>query len=179
MLADTNNLYFDWITRLVFDDINMRNDYYYLLQALFNKDFYYTIPLDENRYADGMDLRYRFCYDCGFDVSYADDLSKDKKCSILEMMVALCLRCEENIMSDPEYGNRTSMWFIDMLRSLKLHELTNSNFDLNYINMRLDIFLNHDYEHDGEGGLFTIVGIDRDMRSAEIWYQMCWYLNSL
>ena len=33
------------------------------------------------------------------------------------------------------------------------------------------------YKRNGEGGLFTINRRGLDMRSVEIWYQMCWHLQ--
>ena len=35
----------------------------------------------------------------------------NKTCSVLEMMIALAIRCEEHIMDDPDVGNRTGQWF--------------------------------------------------------------------
>ena len=80
-----------------------------LLEHLDNINFTYSIPFDENRFNDGQDLRYRFGYEnniAGYDI---DEMSFRKgPCSILEMMVALAIKCEENFMSDPANGNRIS-----------------------------------------------------------------------
>ena len=48
-------------------------------------------------------------------------------------------------------------------------------FDERYVDEVIDIFLNREYAENGEGGLFTVNGYE-DMRTVEIWYQMCWYL---
>ena len=39
-------------------------------------------------------------------------------------------------------------------------------------------FLDRDYEPNGKGGLFTIKNCRQDLRKVEIWYQLCWYLDS-
>ena len=94
---------------------------------------------------------------------------------MLEMMVALCLRCEEQIMCNEEDGNRTGEWFNGMMNSLGLIEIVYEKeaYDI------LSRFANHAYEPDGKGGLFTIPNCGKDMRTAEIWYQAMWYLDEV
>ena len=41
----------------------------------------------------------------------------------------------------------------------------------------LDRFMRREYLPSGLGGLFTISDTKHDMRDAEIWYQLMWYLN--
>ncbi len=95
------------------------------------------------------------------------------------MMVALSLKCEENFMSDQAYGNRISNWFFEMLQSLKLDGMTNDRYDEKWIDYRIYVFLNHIYEPNGSGGLFTIPNIDKDLRDVDIWCQMCCYINTI
>ena len=89
--------YFEWICHLVCDEqFTKRLSYTKLLLRLFETDFNYILPRDGNRYEDGIDLRYRFGYENGLeDQLIARDLD-DKPCSVLEMMVALALRCERS-----------------------------------------------------------------------------------
>jgi len=94
-------------------------------------------------------------------------------------MVALALRCEDDYTGDPEIGNRTGQWFFEMIESLGLSSMTDRRFDEEYVDKAIDIFLDREYKRNGEGGLFTIKNSHRDMRNAEIWYQMCWYLDDL
>lgn len=131
--------------------------------------------MDENRYRDGIDLRYRFGYERGVDHRLINLYFADEPCSMLEMMVALCLRCEEQIMSDEEEGNRTGEWFDHMMDSLGLTEVVYEKeaYDI------LSRFINHEYEPDGKSGLFTIPNCEKDMRTAEIWYQAMWYLDEV
>ena len=100
-------------------------------------------------------------------------------CSMFEMMIALSLRCEETIMDDPRYGNRTKQWFWQMIKSLGLNYMNDDGFDRNTFQMAIDKFLNHKYEPNGKGGLFTIRECDKDLRQYDIWSQLCCYLDSI
>ncbi len=172
------NEYFNWIYDFVFDKrYSQKLSYNRLLQKLYSMDFTYGIPMDGNRAEDGVDLRYRFGeekeYDDAVIAAYLDDFP----CSVLEMMVALAIRCEEHIMDDPEIGNRTGQWFWNMIVNLGLGIMNDSNFDEEFVDEVINKFLNRKYEKNGRGGLFTVKNHRRDLRQAEIWYQMCWYLD--
>ena len=104
-------------------------------------------------------------------------INRNAPCSVLEMMVALAIRCEETIMDNPAYGDRTAQWFWGMIRTLGLYSMTDDRFDQEYVDMVIDRFLNRDYEPNGEGGLFKINNCKYDLRKIEIWYQLCWYLD--
>lgn len=150
-----------------------------LLNVLDTIPFTYSIPMDSNRYYDGIDLRYRFIHDYGYDYAMGEYYLDVDDCSVMEMMVALALRCEENIMADPEYGDRTSLWFWSMIRNLGLDGMTNNRFDLGKVNDILNTFLNRKYKPNGEGGLFKLCNPPSDLRNIEIWYQLCWYLKEI
>jgi hypothetical protein len=82
-------------------------------------------------------------------------------------------------MDDPDYGNRTGQWFWTMINNLNLSSMSDERFDGEYVDEVISIFLNREYQEDGEGGLFTIEDCEYDMRTVEIWYQLCWYLNTI
>lgn len=173
------DLYFNWMASLAIPNIVERDNYQSLLISLYGKKFNFTIPLDKNRLVDGIDLRYRFGYENGFSNDQIGRYIDTRECSMLEMMVALALRCEEHIMDDPDIGNQLSNWFSEMIISLKLKDMTNRNFDDRWVEYRLDCLLNHEYEPNGDGGLFTIRNPRQDLRTVEIWYQMCWYVDAI
>ena len=169
--------YFEWIYDLMCgerfgSDISYRR----LLTFLHDVEFIYFVPYDENRAADGVALRYRYCYlhDC-------EDLEVylDGPCSVLEMMAALAIRCEENIMDDPMKGNRTGQWFWGMIVNLGLGSMSDDNFNEWLVSDVVGRFLNREYDADGTGGLFRVRDWDRDMRTAEIWHQLMAYINSI
>ena len=151
-----------------------------LLSYLHEVDFIWQIPLDENRAEDGISLRYRFAR-----LQVHEDLVNAVAdmligpCSILEMMVALAIRCEEDIMDDTQYGDRTRQWFWNMIVSLGLGSMTDDRFDRRVAEDIIRTFMSRKYEPNGRGGLFTIRRCTDDLRKVEIYTQMLWYLNSI
>ena len=169
--------YLDWMMRKVTNrnTVKSRISYRKLFIFLNSVDFVYTLPRDENRYSDGVCLRYRFLDDLGLDQNLYSEL--DGPCSVLEMMVALSIRCEESIMSNDEYGDRTPQWFWGMINTLGLGWMSDDKFDHSEAEEIIDRFLNHEYSKNGKGGLFYIRNSNRDVRKLEIWAQMCRYLD--
>ena len=150
-----------------------------LLEFLDSIQFDYIIARDANRAEDGVGLRYRFAYEAGVGYPETAAYLDDRPCSVLEMLVALSLRCEEQFMADPEAGNRTSFWFGCMLHNLGIDDMDDLAFRKNKVKQAIDIFMQRDYEPDGKGGLFHIENCWTDLRQVEIWYQMCWYLDTI
>lgn len=177
-MNDIRNEYFEWLLGKVAKTLLGRNiSFHNLLCRLHEIPFRYILPLDENRAKDGVELRYRFVWERHYhpDVEY----ELDGPCSVLEMMVALAIRCEESIMDDPQIGDRTSQWFRNMLVNLGLGCMSDDRFDLEYIDMVVNRFLDREYEPDGGGGLFTVRHCNCDLRDVEIAYQLYWYLDEL
>lgn len=170
--------YFDWMYDLVCNDKYSKLSYRKLLTHLHKLEFTYIIPMDKNRAGDGTNLRYRFAYE-----RYHNDIHKvmnyldDGPCSVLEMLIALAIRCEEQIMDDPDIGDRTGQWFWNMLVNLGLGGMSDSKFNEQRTDEIVGKFLNREYEENGEGGLFTLKHCGYDLRTVEIWYQMLWYLD--
>ena len=174
-----NNLYFKWLFDLVCTNrFSEHISYKKLLMHLHTIEFRYKLPADWNRFEDGRDLRRRYALMNGYGrnpETITDAL--DGPCSVLEMMVALAVRCEESIMDDPQYGNRTSQWFWGMITNLGLGSMVDDRFDRKRVDEAIQVFLDRKYEPNGKGGLFTIRNAPRDLRRVEIWTQLCWYLN--
>jgi hypothetical protein len=174
---ELNNEYFEWMYQLVYN--NRRLSYRKLLSYLHNVEFIYIIGMDGNRAEDGIDLRYRFGYEQGYDSQTISTFLDNRPCSVLEMLIALAIRCEEHIMDDPDIGNRTGQWFWNMIINLGLGSMDDSKFDENYVEDVVSRFLDRKYKRNGEGGLFTVEHFKNDLRTVEIWYQMCWYLDEV
>ena len=175
---DVNNEYFEWLYELVGGIKQPKQiSYKKLLMYLHNTVFRYSILNDENRADEGLYLRYRFAHDYLRDSSAERDIQGP--CSVLEMMVALALHCEENIMDDPYIGNRTGQWFWCMVTNMGLGSMTDSRFDKGYVKDIVERFLDREYEPNGKGGLFVIEHCDYDLRTVEIWHQLCWYLAGI
>lgn len=172
-----NNEYFDWLCELIDSKrFSKRISYRKLLMRLHDIEFTWFVPHDDNRADDGVQLRRRYALEC-HDMELSDYIVGP--CSVFEMMVALAIRCEENIMDDALYGNRTGQWFWGMIHNLGLTPMTDSEFDRNFVDEVIARLLNREYEPDGKGGLFTVRHCDHDLRTVEIWCQLSWYLGSI
>ena len=177
---ELNSEYFKWMYKLVCStEPSRRRSYWKLLQHLHDTEFVYVIVMDSNREEDGIDLRYRFAYENSYNGSIISTYLDDHPCSVLEMLIALATRCEECIMDDPDIGNRTGKWFWGMIKNLGLGSMSDERFDECYIDKVVERFLKREYNRNGNGGLFTVKHCERDLRSVEIWYQMCWYLDEI
>lgn len=163
--------YFEWIYSMLFGG---DRSYAELLKELHRIPFRYSIPMDGNREADGVNLRYRFGNERGCEdyiiAQYLDVLP----CSVLEMMTALAVRIEEIMECDEQ--NRTGEWFAEMLGSLGLSEMTNGNVDVSAADKIISRFLDREYKPNGKGGLFTVQKAC-DMRRVEIWYQAQYWMG--
>lgn len=170
-------LYFKWLYDMVYDEESMVS-YTKLLRHLFYTDFVAIMLKDENRASDGIDLRYEFgemeCLTPDEVTRYIDR----RPCSMLEMMIALSIRIEHDIMSEDSCGDRTGQWFWNMIVNLGLGGMSDEDFDRYYVNNCLDTFMHRDYTANGDGGLFTMDDTPYDLREVEIWYQAMWYLNN-
>lgn len=179
MMVKTNNIrpaYFSWLCKMIHNKTS--HNYKKLLLYLFNTDFHWNVENDGNREEDGLDLRERFRYEEGLD--YIEiHRNLNGICSVLEVMVALALRCEDDLMDEPDEGDRTNIWFWRMISSLGLDDQTDSYFDDGKTEHIVRNFLNRNYAPNGKGGLFTIYNDDVDMREIEIWYQMNYYLDEI
>ena len=174
---DMTEDYFKWLCNFVTNDGYLwRASYKVLLQFLFETEFYYSVNNDENRAEDGIELRYRYVYE--MDPGCATIFNHlQGRCSVLEMMIALSIKCEVHIMNDPDIGNRTGHWFWEMIDNLGLGYMTDTRFDYDEAESIISCFLNREYASNGSGGLFTVHTTKKDLREVEIWYQMFWYLN--
>ena len=166
--------YFQWICQIAMN--GEAENHQRLLRFLFNKDYRYIHPRDENRESDGIDLRYRFGYVSDAPLYQITNELDNRPCSVLEMMVALALRCEENIMRDFEIGDRTFEWFKDMLYSLNLY-YDDQHFNESRADVVIDLFLDRHYAPDGNGGLFHLRHPYEDLRQVETWCQAMWWID--
>lgn len=181
-LDSLNNEYFDWLVEIVCKNrFSKQISYKRLLMQLHSISFKGVglFKRDRNRVQDGINLRYRFADELytmhsRFVLNYLSG-----PCSVLEMMVALAMKCEETIMDNPEYGDRTGQWFWQMISSMGLSHMTDDIYNKEAVDFAVNRMLNREYAPNGEGGLFTIRGFDGDLREVDIWTQLCWYLDSV
>lgn len=173
--------YFTWLYDYVCKGKAHGNTSYRKLFTLLHQiEFTFTVRNDVNRAKDGVDLRYRFAVTSEDDREFQEDImdALDGPCSVLEMMVALAIRCEETIMDDTRYGDRTGQWFWNMMRNLGIGNMYDDIFDKRVVKNIIYKFIDRRYDPDGRGGLFYIKDCEDDLRNVEIWTQLCWYLDN-
>ena len=168
------NMYFEWLISFIQDDDHCVDiSYRRLLMHLHNTEFTWIIEMDSNRAEYGIGLRFRFGDD------FETRAYLNGPCSVLEMMIALSLQCEENIMTSPDTDDKTSRWFWEMIDNLGLSDQFDGNYDKKHVDNIQKKFLNRRYRKNGQGGLFYVENADCDMRDIEIWTQMLWHLDEI
>lgn len=172
--------YFEWMLSIV--DEKRFDNYHRLLSRLDGTDFVSDgSPFrdindrDSNRGADGISLRYRFGYLMGYSNPMIASYLDDRPCSVFEMLVALAIRIEEEIMHESDKGDRTDIWFWDMLFNLNLTGMDDIHYDERVVDRILHTFMYRDYNSSGFGSLFPTINPRADLRKTDIWYQMSWY----
>ena len=168
--------YMMWLIESI-DPRNIIGDYYQpVLEELYLRDFKWTskFPDDENRAKDGLELRNQFADIANIPVS---EIGIDwKPCSCLEMLVAIAHRIEYEIVAVPGEEN-VARWFWMFMHNIGLDPSDSGVEDLNYVDYRIDMWLDRKYKKNGEGGIFEIRDDYFDMRKMSIWKQMNAVLN--
>lgn len=172
--------YIRWLYDMVLgpEDID-KPSYMKLLLRLYNLIFEPVInPMDTSRVIDGENLRYRFGREHGLALDVVEDELCKAPCSVLELLIALSLRCEEQIMDNPAAGDRTGLWFWIMITNLGLGIFTDERYDDDAVDAIVETFINREYNRDGSGGnIFIFSHRTEDIRKIDIWYQMCWFIS--
>lgn len=172
-----NHLQIDYFEYMMSIVSPKNTSYGALFYYLYSREFIAINKMDENRIDDGINFRYRFGDMYGYSREEIAQFLDNRPCSVFEMMFALSFRCEEQIMYDASYGDRTSEWFWTMIANLGLGAMDDGKFDVNYVSSIVDRLISRQYEPNGKGGLFTVHGKSQDLRDVEIWYQLMWYLD--
>lgn len=170
MSKPLDEMYFTWLYRQVGDPSlkNPTRTYWRMLKTLYTKEFVAVIPNDDNRIADGRDLRYEFVDDSNLDD--VDPSWINMGCSMFELLVALSRRLAFLAEGEP----RT--WFWQMMENLGLTQYNDSFKEQDHVNDILDRVIWRTYDRDGTGGLFPVHDAQSDQREVEIWYQLSSYL---
>lgn len=174
LMTKMSNRYFIWLIR----KIGAPTGFNRLFRFLDSVDFTYRIEMDGNRYEDGIELRYQFARENSIDYREISATVDVKPCSVFEMMCALALRIEHDIMAEPDGEDRTWTWFEAMLENSGLINEEDYEFDEERATEIVQVILQREYGFDGSGGgLFYLPDPPKDLRNTEIWYQAMWWLG--
>lgn len=166
--------YFDWLVYIVAPDYRQRDHYTKLLLALYSTEFYWVINRDKNRAADGLDMRDQYERETGL---YCDAYGP---CTVLEMLIALAIRCENELMYmyDPGAGNQTERWFWMMIDNLGMSRFDDyHHFDELEIDDILARFMDRNYGPDLEYCPFPVQNWVPGFEKMELAYQMNYYVK--
>lgn len=163
--------YYQWLLEKVDGHLEPYYNYSLLLNKLHSIEYTWSIEHDSNRATDGMILR-RIYMD---ENNIPDIFYSETPCSVLEMMIGLAVRCEIEIMGVSGEDN-TAKWFWIMVENLDLLRCTDENFNGEYVEQQVRIFLERSYKRNGIGGIFPLKHTKLDQRKLEIWRQMNGYL---
>ena len=168
--------YFEWLCSLVERSESTNSNYRFtkLLSFLHNNSFRHIHPMDENRANDGIGLRREFGLISGFDYSLLTG-----PCSVLEMLIALAIRIENDICYDVDYGERIDQWFWNMVVNIGFGGMTDGNWKPHEAEMVLKRFLNREYRANGVGSIFTIHTPGANALEVDLWTQMLWHFSEL
>lgn len=173
LTAELEQQYYCWLTGWI--PRTWRDRYAMLLRHLYETPFVVTLLMDENRVSDGLALRNRFATEAGMDTSKRERLYACRPCGVLEVMIAMAVRLEEEYMTRFDDEDRIGPVFRSMISSLGLEGMDWAHYDRAVVDGILNRFLTRGYAEDGLGGLFYIPGTSYDMREMELFQQlMCW-----
>ena len=172
-----DDAYLTWLYGLVssVQNTNPSNNHWKLLRVLYSTAFSGYVPNDDNRSADGKDLRIEFLQQTGYPLYDPYGTWFDLDCSMLEMILALARRAafEDESLGSPDE------WFWRMINNLELDGYTDDIFEIaiqEEVEEVLDRVNTRKYQRDGSGGLFPLHQAKEDQRTVELWTQMSAYL---
>ncbi len=185
-MPEIRDLYFEFMYSTVVDESITGISYRNLFHTLDSIIFEPILAMDENRAVDGSNLKYNDFADY-YNISN-DVINKafgNNPCSVLEVLIALSLKIESELMTSVKYGNRTGQWFWTMINNLGLNGMSDEKWNMNPVAAShtvtniINVFLDRQYQFDGTGGNIVIFpDTIYDLRLIDIWTQMSWYLNS-
>ena len=158
--------YFEWLTSQI--DLRGSRTYFGMLERLHNTEFVWTVPNDDNRVQDGLDLRGEF-------LDGKKGTLENRGASVLEVLIGLSRRVAFTA------GGDSSEWAWILLKNLRLNKCADplSNGKANKIDDILEVLIWRTYQINGEGGFFPLQWAKEDQTKIEIWYQMNEYVSEI
>jgi len=161
--------YYEWLTSQV-DTPKNGKSYTGLFERMHNLEFVWTVPNDNNRVQDGLDLRAEFMGS----KNKAKQLQLDE-CTILELVIGLSRRLAFIA------GGREDHWAWRLIKNLRLNKMSDvlTSEQVDRIDEIIYAMVWRTYRSDGLGGFFPLNNPEKDQTQVEIWYQMNAYVNEM
>lgn len=164
--------YLRWLATQIRDEESPAQ-YWDLISIMYEKEFVSIVAHDENRLADGIDLRIEFA-NLTMRPGRADMLALGP-CSFLEVLIGLSRHLSF------QAGGSAPGWAWQLIINLGLTKAVDplSSRKLKKVDDILDTVIGRKYNPDGTGGFFPLAFPDDDQTRLELWYQMAAYLEEL
>lgn len=186
--TDLTNTYYQWLiegklhaSTIVFKKEEDKEKFMDILHLLFIRDFEVILDMDSSRAKDGCYLRDIFMTEYLKDdmITPHSNPWDEVKCSVLELMIALCIKMRDDFYSEYEEEHDVCQTlFIRMLQSLGI--MTRGGFQSKtVINTIISTFIYRQFQDNGNGSLFNLKDKtdDEDWTHVPIWYQMMAYIR--
>jgi hypothetical protein len=160
--------YFLWLTAQIGVPERKQNMYNDLFMRLYETEFVWIVPHDDNRLQDGLELRNEF-------LSGRRGEVYDMPASLLEVLIALSRRVAWTTELSSEY------WAWKLLKNLRLTKSSDPlvGAKAERVEDILESLIWRTYERDGQGGFFPLKYPQDDQTKREIWDQMNAYVNEM
>ena len=158
--------YFHWLLKFIGNGFCRKNSYFELLKYLFNTEFCWSIPMDENRAADGIELRRRFVMECDEDEE-ASYVYLYGPASVLEVLIALSIKMEYIARGSIELS-KASQWFWGMIKNLGIFDCYDGCFD----EEKVKYLVNELFDWQSSVSIFPY-------KDGELWNQAMRFLTEL
>lgn len=166
--------YFEWLVEQVND--GEHDDMLPVLSYLYKKEFKWENlhRLDSNRAIDGIQMREEYADE--FNTPFKDE-DKEEPCSVLEMLVRLCINIEAYVTGVPG-EERPDIWFWEFLDNLGIdRRCEGRGYDKHYLDQIIDRWLEGKITKHGKHSPFPVRHGGGDMREKDIWMSAMAYVN--
>lgn len=149
-----------------------------IFEVLHDIDYIYVMERDKNRLSDGLGLRRDFENAIHDRYPHLVDEFHNRRCSVMEMLVALAIRVDTSILCDPMSGEETPYkFFMEMIENLRLDQFKGMHFDAHGVRLIISLWMRRNFKPNGEGSPFPVKNDDRDQRKLETWDQVNSYIS--
>lgn len=146
-----------------------------LFEILHNIQFTYILDRDNNRNEDGNDLREDYLIPDCFDKE-ADKYFYGHWVSVLEMLLALAIRVDDEFIGDPSEEHPED-FLMEMINNLGLGVYRGEKYRENDVIKIVQKWMNRKFDKGGYGSPFPLKYSCEDQRKIEIWDQMIAYIG--
>ena len=160
--------YFLWLIAQIGVPERNQNTYNDLFMRLYETEFVWIIPRDDNRLQDGVELRNEFLNGRRGEIY-------NMPVSLLEVLIALSRRVAWTTEESSNY------WAWKLLKNLRLTKSSDPlvGAKADRVEDILESLIWRTYERDGQGGFFPLKYPQDDQTKREIWDQMNAYVNEM